>query len=175
MSTNLFENLPNSFGGEDFLSFHYSHIRQNSPAPWRPCFLTNHFGLKESDSHPRNISEKLFENRPDTFRGEVFLSFHYIHIRQNSTAPWRPCFSSNQLDLKESVRGSPKEHFCFGHFRRRRFLSLHYFLHDSKQFEGIQERTLRGCFLWSFKNTVFIMIIHFAFADIFTGLSKYKI
>ena len=37
-------------GHDDFLSFHYSHIMQNSPAHWRPCFLTNQHGLKESES-----------------------------------------------------------------------------------------------------------------------------
>ena len=34
---------------------------------------------KESDrGHPRNISTKKIENRPDTFGGEDFLSFHYF-------------------------------------------------------------------------------------------------
>jgi len=39
------------------------------------------------EGHPRNISTKLFENRPDTFGGEDFLSFDYSHIRQNSPTP----------------------------------------------------------------------------------------
>ena len=39
------ENWPNTFGVEDLSSFHYSHIRPNSPAPWRPCFFTNQHGL----------------------------------------------------------------------------------------------------------------------------------
>ena len=63
------------------------------------------------DGHPRNISTKLFENQPDTFGGEDSLSFHYSHIRQNSPTLWRPCFSTNQHGLKESDRGSLKEHF----------------------------------------------------------------
>ena len=83
--------------GEDFLSFHYSHIRQNSPPPGGHVF-------------PRNISTKWFENQSDTFRGEDFLSFHYSHIRQNCPAPWRPCFLTNQHGLKESDRGSSKDH-----------------------------------------------------------------
>ena len=39
ISTKLFENLPTSLGEEDFLSFHYSHIRQNSPAPLAAMFF----------------------------------------------------------------------------------------------------------------------------------------
>ena len=41
--------------------------------------MTNQHGLKKSD---RGISTQSFENRPYTFRGEDFLSFHYSHIRQ---------------------------------------------------------------------------------------------
>ena len=83
--------------------------------------------------HPRNISTKLFENRADTFGGEDFLSLHYSHIRQNSPAPWRPCFSTNQHGLKESGRGSSKEHFYkiiwksakqFGRWRILKFFSF---------------------------------------------------
>ena len=40
---------PGTFGGKDCSSFHYSQIRQNSPAPWWPCFLTNQHSLKEPD------------------------------------------------------------------------------------------------------------------------------
>ena len=83
------------------------------------------------EGHPRNISTKLFENRPDTFGGEDFLSFHFSHIGQNSPTLWRPCFSTNQHGLKESDRGSPKKNFYIiiwklaKHFRRRRSLSFH--------------------------------------------------
>ena len=49
ISTTLFEYQPDTFGGEDFLSFLFSHIRQNIPALWRPCLFTNQHGLKESD------------------------------------------------------------------------------------------------------------------------------
>ena len=81
ISTKLFENRLNTFGEEDFLSFHYGYIRQNSPAPWRPCFSPNQHFLKELiNGHPRNISTKLFENRPDTFGEEDFLSFHYFFL-----------------------------------------------------------------------------------------------
>ena len=46
---NKIGNWPNTFGGEDFSSFHYIYIRPNRPAPLRPCFSTNQHGLKESD------------------------------------------------------------------------------------------------------------------------------
>ena len=80
-----------------------------------------------------NISTKLFENRLNTFRKVDFLSFHYSYIRQNSPAPWRPCFSTNQHLLKESNKGSPKEHFykiiwkSAWHFWRRRFFKFSLF------------------------------------------------
>ena len=70
----------------DFFSFHLSHI---SPAPpgginFRPINLA---WRNLIECHLRNISTKLFENWPDTFGGEDFLSFHFSHIRQNSPAP----------------------------------------------------------------------------------------
>ena len=49
------------FRGEDFDSFHFTHIRQNSPALWRLRFSTNPQKLIEG--HPRNISTNLFENQ----------------------------------------------------------------------------------------------------------------
>ena len=85
------------------------------------------------EGHPMNISTKLFENRLNTFGEEDFLSFHYGHIRQNSPALWRPCFSTNQHFLKESNKGSPKEHFykiiwkSAWHFQRRRFFKFSLF------------------------------------------------
>ena len=49
----------------DFFSFHFSHTRQNSPAPWRPCFSI--------EGHQRNISTKLFENWPSCLGEEFFF------------------------------------------------------------------------------------------------------
>ena len=72
ISTKLFENRLNAFGEEDFLSFHYSYIRQNGSTPWRRCFSTNQHFLKESN--------KLFENWPDTFGEKDFLRFHYFFL-----------------------------------------------------------------------------------------------
>ena len=49
ISTKLFENRSDAFGGEDFLSFHYSHIRQNSHAPLAAMFFDQSTWLEESD------------------------------------------------------------------------------------------------------------------------------
>ena len=88
ISTKWFKNRLDTFGKEYFLSFHYGHLRQNSPALSRPCFLTNHHGLKESDrGHQRNISTKLFSRFSNYFVEEDFLSFHNSHIGQNSPHP----------------------------------------------------------------------------------------
>ena len=112
ISTKLFENQPNTFGGEDFLSFHYSHMRHKSLPPGVHVFLPINLAWRNLiEGLSRNISTKHFENWPNTFVGEDYLSFHYSHIRQNSPAPWWPCFSTNQLGLKECDRGSPKQHF----------------------------------------------------------------
>ena len=133
LSTKLFENRPDTFGEEDFLSFHYSHIRQKKPAPhgghvFRPINMAWGNLIK---GHPRNISTKLFENLPDTFGEEDFLSFHYSHIRQNSPAPpGGHVFFTNQHGLKESDRGSSKEHFykiiwkSANQFGRRRYFKF---------------------------------------------------
>ena len=36
----------------------------------------------------------------------------YIHTRQSSPTPWQPCFSTDQNNLNNFDRGSPKEHLC---------------------------------------------------------------
>ena len=94
---------------------------------------------------PRKIYLKLFENWLNTFRGKYF----------------------NQLGLKECDRGLYKRNISTKLFENwpdtfggEDFLSFHYFcpsdaietriVHGSKRFEGIKERTLTECFLWSF-------------------------
>ena len=58
--------------------FHFSHI---SPIPGIHSFRTINMAWRNLIvDHLRNISTKLFENRPDTFWGEDFLSVHYSHI-----------------------------------------------------------------------------------------------
>ena len=109
--------------------------------------------------HLRNISTKLFENQPDTFVGEDFFSFPYSHIRQNSPAPWMPCFLANQHGLKESDKRVIQETFLqklienlpTSNFKVFCFVAMETrILHGSQKFEGILVRSLRGCFLWSF-------------------------
>ena len=59
ISTKLYENQPNSFGGV----FTKVDIRLRAL-----CFKTNQHGIKES--HSRNIYAKIFENQLDTFVGK---------------------------------------------------------------------------------------------------------
>ena len=130
-----------TLSGDFFLSFHYSHIRQNTPN-------TEHF--RPINMAWRNLSAKLFENRPDTFGVKDFQSFHYSHIRRNSPAPWWPCFSINHHGSKESDRGSSKEQFYkiiwkFANQFGRRILKFCFF----KEFWW-GHWVSRGCFLWSF-------------------------
>ena len=120
-------------------------MRQNSPALWRPCFLTNQMAWRILIvCHLRNISTKLFENRYDSFGGEDLLSFHYSKIRQNSPVPgdhvfvrsinmaWRNLIEDHQRNISRFVTMETR------------------ILHGSKQNEGILVKWLRGCFLWSF-------------------------
>ena len=82
--TKLFENQPDTFGEEDFSSFHFSHIRQKSPTPWWPCFLTNQYDLKESEVFFRLVAmetrilqgSQIFEGiLVRTLRGGFLWSF----------------------------------------------------------------------------------------------------
>ena len=60
LSTKSFENRHDTFWGEDFLSFHFGHLRQNCPTLWRPCFSTNQHGLNESGrGSPNEHSYKI--------------------------------------------------------------------------------------------------------------------
>ena len=107
----------------------FLHFSYKSPAPGSHSFRPIKLAWRNLiEGHPRNISTNLFENQPDTFGGEDFLSFHYSHIMQNSPAHWRRCFFTNQHGLKESESGLSREHFykiiwkpAAWHFRRRRF------------------------------------------------------
>ena len=50
-STKWFGKPPNSYGAEDFKSFHFRHIMQNNPVLWQPCFSSNQQGLHETFLH----------------------------------------------------------------------------------------------------------------------------
>ena len=105
ISTKLFENRPDTFGEEDFLSFHYSHIRQNSPAHlaanvFRPINLA---WRNLIEGHPRNIFTKLFENLP-TSLGEEEVFFISL--------PWKPEFCMDPKNFKEFWWGHWEDAFC---------------------------------------------------------------
>ena len=108
ISTKLFENQPNTFW-VDFLSFHYSHIRENSPAPWQIFFLNNQHGLKESDS--RSLKEQFYWiiwKSAGHFRRRVFT---LAILGKIAPVTWQLWFSTIQHGLKEYDTGSSKEQF----------------------------------------------------------------
>ena len=41
----------------------------------------------------------------------IFKFSLYLHIKKIRSAPWRPCFSMDQNNLKNLGKSSPKEHF----------------------------------------------------------------
>ena len=103
-----------------------------SPAPWRPCFLTNPNGLNNlGRGSPKKHFCKIIWKLVQWFlTRRFFLSFLYRYIGKISPAPWRPCFLTNPNGLNNLGRGSPKEYFCkiilksVQWFLTRRFLKL---------------------------------------------------
>ena len=73
----------------------------------------------------------LWQKTQEAPRGPVSLHCHKATIKSpNSPAPWWPCFLTNQHNLNEPLRVSPKEYFCkiiwksAKYFGRRRFLKF---------------------------------------------------
>ena len=56
---------------------------------------------------PRNISTKLFENRPDTF-GEDFFRFHHRHLKLNSPPLSGHVFRPINMALMDLINGHPR-------------------------------------------------------------------
>ena len=81
------------------LSFHYSHIRQNSPAWWRPCFFRpiNMAWRNLIGGHLRNISASA--NRFG--RKRIFVSL-----------PWKPEFCMDPKKWKKFWWGHWEDAFC---------------------------------------------------------------
>ena len=50
-----------------------------------------------------------FLNPPSSFCKEDFLFSPYVYIGKTGPVPWRPCFSTDQYDLNNLGRGSPKD------------------------------------------------------------------
>ena len=112
--------------------FYIDYIGKISPAPWRPCFLTNPNVLNNlGRGSPKEHFCKIILKSVQWFRTRRFLKVFYIdYIGKISPAPWRPCFLTNPNGLNNLGRGSPKEHFCkiilksVQWFRTRRFLKF---------------------------------------------------
>ena len=109
-----------------------TYIGKISPAPWRPCFLTNPNGLNNigRGSLKEYFCKIIYGNQSSGFGQEDFYIFLYKYIGKISPTPWRPCFLTNPNGLNNLGRGSPKEHFCkiilksVQWFRTRRFLKF---------------------------------------------------
>ena len=64
---------------------------QNSPAPWRLCFSTNQYGLKESDrgSSKKHFYKFIWKSANQFWRRRILLLFSFrCHGNQNSA--WIP-------------------------------------------------------------------------------------
>ena len=124
---------------------------KTSPAPWRPCFLTNPNGLNNlgTGSPKEHFCKIIWKSVQWFLTRRVFLSFLYRYIGKISPAPWWPCFLTNPNGLNNLDRGSPKEHFCkiilksVQWFRTRRFLKVFYIDYIGK----ISPAPWRPCFL----------------------------
>ena len=133
---------------------------ENKPSPQRPCFLSDQNFFKESERGPpkEHLCQIIMKSIKPFWRRR-FLKFYYMSYSKNKPRPRRPCFLPDQNFFKESKRGPPKEHLCqiimnsIQPFWRRRSLKFFGFvamatrvLHRTIFFEGIQKRTLPGCF-----------------------------
>ena len=121
-----------------------------SPAPWRPCFLTNPNGLNNlGTGSPKEHFCKIIWKSVQWFRTRRFLKFSIRYIGKISPAPWWPCFLTNPNGLNNLGRGSPKEHFCkiilksVQWFLTRRFLKVFYIDYIGK----VSPAPWRPCFL----------------------------
>ena len=91
ISTEFFENRSDTFREEDCVTFHYSHIRQNSPALWPPCCSTNQHGFKESDrGSPKENFYKQFWKSANQFWRRRFLKFFSFRYNENQNSAWIP-------------------------------------------------------------------------------------
>ena len=106
-STELFENQPDTFGGEDFLSFHYSHIRQNSPSHLAAMFFNHSTWLEGiwyrviQGTIPQNYL-KICQPVLEKNNFEVFFV----------SLPWKPEFCMDPKNLKEFWLGHREDAFC---------------------------------------------------------------
>ena len=114
ISAKVYGNRSSGFWQEDNLSFLYRYIGKISPAPWRPCFLTNPNGLNNlGRGSPKKTFCKIILKSVQWFLTRRFFKVFYIdNIGKISPAPLRPCFLTNSNGLNNLGRGSPKEHFC---------------------------------------------------------------
>ena len=84
-----------------------------SPAPWRPCFLTNPNGLYNLGTEsPKEHFCKIIWKSALWFLTRRFLKFSVQIYRENKPRPLAAMFLTNPNGLNNLARGSPKKHFC---------------------------------------------------------------
>ena len=84
----LYGNQSSGFRQEDFLSILYRYIGKVSPAPWRPCFLTNPNGLNNlSWKSPKEQFCKIILKSVQWFLTRRFLKFSIQIYRENKPRP----------------------------------------------------------------------------------------
>ena len=109
----LYWNRSSGLDKKIFKVFYIDYIGKISPAPWRPCFLTNPNGLDNlATGSPKEHFGKIIWKSVQWFQTRRFLKFSIRCKGKISPAPWRPCFLTNPNVLNNLGRGSPKEHFC---------------------------------------------------------------
>ena len=99
----LYGNQSSGFRQEDFLSFLYRYIGKISPAPWRPCFLTNPNGLNNlSRKSPKEQFCKLILKSVQWFLTRRFLKFSIQIYRENKPRPLAAMFFDESKWLEQS-------------------------------------------------------------------------
>ena len=80
----LYRNRSSGFWQEDFWSFLYRYIGKISPAPWQPCFLTNHDGLNNLGRRlQKKHSCRFILKSVQWFLTRRFLKFSIQIYREN--------------------------------------------------------------------------------------------
>ena len=104
ISAKLYGNRSSGFRQEDFYSFLYRYIVKISPAPWRPCFLTNPNGLNNlGTGSPKEHFCKIIWKLVQWFLTRRFLKFSILIYRENKPRPLVAMFFDESKWLEQSL------------------------------------------------------------------------
>ena len=102
-SAKLYSNWSNGFWQEELLSFLYRYIGKMSPAPWRPCFLTNPNGLNNlGRESPKEHFCKIIWKSVQWFQTRRFFKFSISIYRENKPRPLAAMFFDKSKWLEQS-------------------------------------------------------------------------